>query len=209
MTTTEPQIKPGMFFLVHNTNWVGRSISAAQAFVRGGSFFTHAGLALDNEERIEGEPGGSEIRPLHTLRGTVLWSDAPIQRELERLDAVGNEGVERDLRALVVAEARKLEGVPYSYVDYLAIAAVEWKWPGHQRLRGYVGSSGRLICSALVDRAYMNAGVHLYSDGRTPGDVTPGDLDRYDQQWVRSRLGAMESRISRIERHLAATAAQL
>lgn len=208
MTT---DLLPGMFFLSHTADsWMSRSVGAAQAFVRGGSFWTHSGLYLGDGRVIEGEPGGATIRDVETkLRGTVLWSDAPIQQELARIDALGNEGVERELRELVVAEALKLEGTPYSYADYLAIAAVEWRWPGHERLRSYVESSGRLICSALVDRAYMNAGVHLYSDGRTPGDVTPGDLDRYDQHWVRSRLGAMESRIRRIEDHLAATAVQL
>jgi hypothetical protein len=34
----------------------------------------------------------------------------------------------------------------------------------------------RLICSQLVDKAYLLAGVHLFSDGRYPGEVTPGDL---------------------------------
>jgi hypothetical protein len=29
-----------------------------------------------------------------------------------------------------------------------------------------------------VDFAYDMAGVHLFSDGRIPGDVTPGDLYR-------------------------------
>jgi hypothetical protein len=33
-----------------------------------------------------------------------------------------------------------------------------------------------MICSQLVDEAYLRAGVHLFDDGRDPGDVTPGDL---------------------------------
>jgi hypothetical protein len=34
----------------------------------------------------------------------------------------------------------------------------------------------RLVCSQLVDKAYLLAGEHLFSDGRYPGEVTPGDL---------------------------------
>jgi hypothetical protein len=35
-----------------------------------------------------------------------------------------------------------------------------------------------MICSQLVDRCYDIAGVHLFDDGRKPGDVSPGDLSR-------------------------------
>jgi hypothetical protein len=35
-----------------------------------------------------------------------------------------------------------------------------------------------MICSQLVDQCYQDAGVHLFADGRWPGDVTPADLYR-------------------------------
>jgi cell wall-associated NlpC family hydrolase len=198
VVTADP-LKPGMLFLYHGESWVSRSISSAQAFVRGGSFYSHAGLYLGDGKIIEAMPSGARICDFSPAydHATVLWSDAPIQRALA-------SGVvdEAELRARVVEEARKLEGTPYSYSDYLAIAAVEWKWPGWEKLRSYVASSGRLICSALVDRAFLNAGVHLFDDRRLPGDVTPGDLDRYDQHWVRERLGSVETRLRRIETHL-------
>lgn len=203
---TSSEIKPGMFFLSHSPTWVSRSIAGAQAFVRGGSFYTHAGLYLGDGKIIQAEPSGAEIIDFSPAydHAIVLWSDAPIQRELaHRLSGAGDEwGIEEELRSAVVAKAKELEGTKYSYLDYLSIAAVEWKWPGYEKLRGRVESSGRLICSALVDRAYLNAGIHLYDDRRAVGDVTPGDLDRYDQHWVRSRLGDLESRLHRIETHL-------
>jgi hypothetical protein len=43
-------------------------------------------------------------------------------------------------------------------------------------VRDFVADEGHLICSQLVDEAYLRAGVHLFDDGRLPGDVTPGDL---------------------------------
>jgi hypothetical protein len=204
MTVVTADIKPGMFFLSHSATWVSRSVSSAQAFVRGGSWWTHSGLALDHGEIIEGQPGGAVIRSIESVAersGTVLWSDAPIQRELTaRLGSMADEWqIEEELRSAVVAAARKLEGTPYSFVDYLSIAAVEWKWPGWEKLRGYVQSSGHLICSALVDRAFLQAGIHLFDDDRVEGDVSPGDLDRFDQHWMRSRVGDLESRLRRIE----------
>ncbi len=33
-----------------------------------------------------------------------------------------------------------------------------------------------MICSQLVDQSYQDAGVHLFSDGRWSGYVTPGAL---------------------------------
>jgi len=35
-----------------------------------------------------------------------------------------------------------------------------------------------LVCSQLVDQACLNAGVHLFTDGRMAGRVDPGDLQR-------------------------------
>jgi hypothetical protein len=79
------------------------------------------------------------------------------------------------------------KGTPYSWLDYLALAWAEWKLPGWKLLRNYVEDSGHLICSAYVDRVYSDSGIHLYTDPpRLPGDVTPGDLDLYDDQWRQS-----------------------
>ena len=35
---------------------------------------------------------------------------------------------------------------------------------------------GREVCSQLVDQAYLDAGIHLFDDGRLPGLVAPEDL---------------------------------
>ncbi len=49
---------------------------------------------------------------------------------------------------------------------------ITWKWAAQR-----VADPSRLICSELVDLAYDRAGVHLFSDGRLPSGVTPGDLE--------------------------------
>jgi len=43
-------------------------------------------------------------------------------------------------------------------------------------VRRRLANPKRLECSQLVDAAYLEAGVHLFSDGRIPGDVAPSDL---------------------------------
>ena len=64
---------------------------------------------------------------------------------------------------------------PYGWLDYAAIAAhARHLWaPGH---RHYVASTRHLIGSQLVDRAELDAGVHLFADCRWPGYVRPADL---------------------------------
>jgi hypothetical protein len=197
MTTPEP----GSFFLRHISGGEGRLIAAGQAFVRGGSYWTHAGVVGDGWI-LQGQPGGAAILPLSTLSDgrPVLFSDAPIQRWLRggqwgvKGDAL-DQRVEGYIRAHVVAQARSLEHTGYSYLDYPVLALAEWAHAHPERkgaqqvvdlLRHRVEASGHRICSALVDLVYLKAGIHLYDDDRLPGDVTPQDLAEYDEAWKAS-----------------------
>jgi hypothetical protein len=172
----------GAIFLATINGWTGRWVAGAQAFVRGGSRYTHAGLILSSDQVIEAEPGGAVIRPSLILRErkNLLVSDAPVQwwkRSTVFPQILGEpEASERQMRQRIDATARALEGTPYSLLDYYTLAAVEFGWPGGSWARKRVEDSKHLICSALTDRVLDVAGVHLYSDGRLPGDVTPGDL---------------------------------
>jgi hypothetical protein len=185
---------PGSFFLRHISGVQGRCVAAAQAFVRGGSFWTHAGLVLDRGQYIQGQPGGAVIRPISDLFDgqPVLFSDAPIQaladRALRPWSGLGGGCC----ASSVVAEGRRLEHVKYSYLDYPVLGLAEWAHAHREQklaglvveqLRGYVEQTGHLICSALCDRAYLNAGIHLFDDERLPGDVTPQDLADYAAAW--------------------------
>lgn len=128
------------------------------------SAFTHAFLVLDEGKAIEGDPGGARIVPLskyadRPVRYSRWFPLTPAQREE------------------IVAVAESLEGTPYSFLDYLALALTHLGLPS-KRIREYVRSSNHMICSQLVDYAYCKAGVHLFVDGRLSQDVTPGDLDR-------------------------------
>lgn len=198
------RFEPGMYFLRHIPGWGGRAISAMQGFVRGGSFWTHAGLILDNGQFIQGQPGGAKLYPVADLCDgqPLLVSDALVQLVMvERTKLVLSQpGSAHDadgscpvcaaqvdvLRAKLVKAGRALEGTKYSFLDYPALGLAEWARTHPDNallkkvstgLRSYINSGGHLICSALVDRAASNAGIHVYSDGRMPGDVTPEDLN--------------------------------
>lgn len=180
--TGDIDIKPGSFFLTRQTGRTGRLVAAGQALVRGASTFTHAGIVLSDRRVLEALPGGATISPLTKItdNAPVLICDRPVRDYVAKNpfpDPVG--AVEGWIRQRVVQSAERLEGVPYSWLDYAAIAMAEWKLPGWQLVRRRVESSHHLICSALVDRAYKWAGIDLFNDDRLCGDVTPWDLAEY------------------------------
>jgi hypothetical protein len=186
-------LAPGSFFLRKIEGWTGRWVSAGQAFIRGGSNWTHAGLILNDEQIIQAQPGGAVILPATDLwhHGSTLISDAPMQiwKSKQKFDSAAVADLtELGKRDEIVGKARYLEGVPYSILDYLAITMTELKIPGWKLVRARVEDSKHLICSALVDRAYSWADIHLFDDGRLPGDVTPFDLESYVLRYQGSRI---------------------
>lgn len=177
-------LTPGSFFLTRQSGRNGRLVAAGQALVRGASTFTHAGIVLTDGEMLEGLPGGARISPVDRLFGSgpLLVCDRPVREYVERHNY--SPGIEGWMRNRVVQTARAMEGIPYSWLDYVAIGMAEARLPGWKLVRARVESSERLICSALVDRAYSWAGVQLFDDGRLCGDVTPWDLAEYAQPGV-------------------------
>lgn len=156
--------QPGDFGLLIGNDTVGKLIRIGEWLNGDGfSLYSHAFVLLDNGTILEAEPGGARIRPATEYPDSLVawssWDLTPGQR------------------ASIVAAARGLLGVPYSFADYFALAAHRLHIPA-PGLRRYVASSGHMICSQLVDEAYRRAGLRMFSDGRWPGDVTPADLAR-------------------------------
>jgi hypothetical protein len=153
---------PGDFGLVSITGTVGRLIRVGQ-YLNGDGFrdFEHAFVVLNNGGLLEAEPGGARLRDLSEYDGTnVTYSDWPLTDQ------------QRDR---IVDAALSLVGTPYSVLDYLSLTLVRLHLrPGW--VARYVANTGHMICSQLTDECYARAGVHLFADGRIPGDVTPGDL---------------------------------
>jgi cell wall-associated NlpC family hydrolase len=157
---TDPE--PGDFELTKIAGEGGELIRIGQ-LLNGDGFedYEHARLYLGGGQVLEAEPGGARIAPVGEVAGG-LWSTG-------KIPLTGAQ------RTAIVAAARGYVGTPYSAADYFALAAhrLHLPLPG---LKAYVASSGRMICSQLVDRCYQDAGVHLFNDNRWPGYVTPGSL---------------------------------
>lgn len=142
---------------------VGAWVNLGQALLRDSSRWSHAFLVLDNGECVEAMPSGARIVPLASRIGSYDYAYARLP-----LDKVQ--------RTEIAKIGRDLEGTPYSFADYAALAAWEWHLPFRNRLRKFVSSSGHMICSQLVDYALCRVDYHLFDDGRLSQDVTPGDL---------------------------------
>ncbi len=66
-------------------------------------------------------------------------------------------------------------GTPYSTLDYFALVLHHFDLKANW-LKNYIAASDHMICSQLVDYIYMSVGIHLFSDNRWPGYVTPAAL---------------------------------
>lgn len=158
----DPQ--PGDFGLTSISGDVGTLIRVGQ-FLNGDGFsvYEHAFVYVGGGQIVEAEPGGARLAGLDKYAGRpVAWSS-------------GKVGLTDVQRAAVVAAARARVGTPYSALDYFAIAAHRFRLPV-PGLRKFIASTGHEICSQLVDRVFLDAGVHLYDDGRWEGYVTPAAL---------------------------------
>lgn len=155
---------PGTIGLSRIDGTLGWWISAGQALSGDAAGWTHAFLVLDGDTVIEAQPKGATLAPL-----------APY---LEPGAAVFLHGWPR-LNPVQVArlrnEAKRLVGTPYSFLDYVSLAALAVQIRP-QWLKKYVASSGHMICSQLVDHLMCRVGAHLFDDGRPSQDVTPGDI---------------------------------
>lgn len=165
---------------------LGRGISIGQAILRDECIFTHAYLVLENGLCVEAMPRGARIVPIAgTPASPPRWGPqfaygriplnrfqraqiGPLARFGLRVPNPSGEPGTRFVEAL--------EGRPYGFSDYLALALWEYHLPGSALLRSKVASSDRLICSQLVDYAWSMVGYKNFQDGRLCGDVTPGQL---------------------------------
>lgn len=110
---------------------------------------------------LEAEPGGSRVRYRMCL-DTDLWSTGIIDITPEQ-------------RAKVADLAPQFTGIEYSALVYFALALHHFH-VNTKDLQNYIDTHKQDICSQLVDAFELALGVHLFQDGRWPGDVTPEDL---------------------------------
>lgn len=162
MTSVPDKVRAGDFGLVPMApGFVSRFIRVGQLFNGDGfSDYEHAFVYVGNGRIVQAEPHGANMREF--TYENVLWSSGLITLNDRQRDEI-------------TSAAMHYIGTPYSFLDYFAIAShrLHLSTPG---LQGYVSSSKHMICSQLVDKCYEDAGVHLFTDGRWNGYVTPGML---------------------------------
>ena len=83
-------------------------------------------------------------------------------------------------RGAIVRAANAMVGDPYNILDIAAIGLAQRRMGrlvgDHTWWAKRLSAGHREICSQLVDKAYFAAGIHLFTDGRLSGLVSPGDL---------------------------------
>lgn len=165
---TAPQ--PGDYGLCSIDGPVGRLIELGQGMLGDGfRQWEHAFIVTEAEN--DTHPG--QVEAIAAFPGGAARVHYPVDGPLY---SSGHIPLTDAQRADIVRAAEHYLGTPYSAADYLAIAAHHWHLPGSVLLKDYVASSNHMICSQLVDRCYLDAGIHLFTDGRWPGYVVPLDL---------------------------------
>ena len=102
-------------------------------------------------------------------------SSGAIRRHVQLTDVIVRPPLTGKQRAAIPGIAASLVGTPYGFLDVAALGLAQFgiTLPSVTRR---IARPDRLFCSQLVDEAWREAGFHAFTDGRTPQDVSPGDL---------------------------------
>jgi hypothetical protein len=169
----ESQVTPGDFCCIPISGSVGKLVSIGE-WLDGSGFtdYDHAEIYVGMPDTagpygytFGAYPGGAKLIALPCIPDGLpdaLWSTGHISLTTGQRDAI-------------VINSILLTGTPYSSLDYFALAAHRLRLPV-PLLKNYIASTKHMICSQLVDYVYSGSGVHLFTDGRWPGFVTPADL---------------------------------
>jgi hypothetical protein len=185
------QPQPGDFCCVPISGRVGLLIEAGQ-WLDGDRFqpYDHAEVYIGQPDdkaiygyTVSTYPAGQDRQalpvPPSALPG-ALWSSGLIA--LTPAQRIG-----------IVAWCTEHQDVRYSWADYAALALHRFGL-NDPALRRYIARSDRLICSQYVDLAYSVNEVHLFTDGRWPGFVTPAMLAMLLQSKLAERLPGSAAR---------------
>jgi len=145
----------------------------------------HTGMYVGDGLIVEAAPRGARLAPWDSYGSDATWS----------VNGLGTRTVTGTLRPLALSDAdrqrisdaaRTLLGTPYGFLDILAIAFAQKRLDSRLDVTRAIAqqpwwvrriaSMNTLICSQLVDVAFLTSGAHLYDDGRLPGLVSPADI---------------------------------
>lgn len=84
-------------------------------------------------------------------------------------------------RLMIIASAEGMIGERYNTEDLLAVGLAQPRAghlvDGDEKWVKRLSANNRKICSQAVDQQYLDASLHLFTDGRLPGLVAPQDLE--------------------------------
>jgi hypothetical protein len=179
----------GLIGLSPISGFTGKFIELSQ-WLCGEGFrqWEHAFVSLGGGLIAQAQPGGAVVAEL---------SSHPVVYWCERI----GYHLTPDLQAVASAARRYTQpgpwgphGVPYSFLDYDALALHHLGIPA-PFLQSYIKSTMHQICSQLCSQSVDDTGSHLFSDDRWAGDVMPADIYNRDiglppvpQEW-RVRMG--------------------
>ena len=170
---TEYTPRVGDYFLTGLPGVAGLLIRIGQAVMGDWSRYTHAGTYVGVVDGVrscvEATGQGLKLVPLADVlqRPLLAWS---------------TDDIPEDARALIATLALADLGAAYGWLTYAQLVADQFGLKA-TRLRAYVATSTNRICSQSVDYYRMVAGVHMFNDGRQPGDVSPGNLAQVGTVW--------------------------
>ena len=170
---TVPQA--GDFAVVSAGGIPGRLVRLAEQANGSGPYadYQHAFIYIGGDGQIiQAEPSGADYGQL-TPHAKTMWSTGKIA--IGAAGTIGRLELSAEQRDKICDAARGYVGVPYSFLDYVALILHRLHIPAPW-LKRYIASTRHMICSQLVDQCYLDAGIHLFDDGRWPGYVTPADL---------------------------------
>ncbi len=158
--------RPGDIGLSYSGSIIGKMVRVAQSLVGDWAVYSHAFIVLHDGYIIEALPQGAQISHLSK------YDQSPVV--FSRFDLT------LDQRDSICEEAIRLEGTPYSWLDFVAIGLNHYvpHWAClSKRIEARVLDSGKMICSQLCAEAYKRAGIDL-APGVNPQYITPGDISQ-------------------------------
>jgi hypothetical protein len=175
VTMTDALPDPGDIVVINTGGQTTTLIQLGEYFSGGGfSEFDHAAVCTQVTYEggraliwiAEAEPGGAKECVWHYEGRPHAWSTGILPT---------SPAVAEAARKYTQPGPWGPAGVPYSWLDYAAIAAHARHIPA-PGLQGYIASTHHQICSQLADQARTDGGFHTFSDNRWPGFVRPADL---------------------------------
>jgi hypothetical protein len=185
--TTPSQPPAGLIGLTSISGDAGKLIKVGQ-WLNGDGFrdWEHAFMSIGGGLVVEAEPGGARVARVSEY-SVIHWCYG--------LYSLGTPGQHANAafyaRKYTEAGPWGPHGVPYSFLDYAALAARRLHIPA-PGLQAYIASSEHQICSQLADQCDSLAGIHIFTDGRWPGYVDPLSLYNRDLE-----LGSQSRLVSR------------